>query len=83
MNEIVNIADIGALEDAKITDGDPPRIFHERDDPFETLSDRNFPRTFRLSKNLVADLIENIEPFVRAPSRLSTLDVTTKVSQGA
>jgi hypothetical protein len=52
------------------------REFFTRDALFETLSDRNF----RLLKNLVADVIENIEPFVRARSRTSALDVTTKVS---
>lgn len=37
MDDIVNIAAIGALEEAEIDNLAPRRLFHIRDNPFETL----------------------------------------------
>ncbi|KAJ8966138.1 hypothetical protein NQ317_017981 [Molorchus minor] len=57
----------------------PRRLFHLRDNPFETLSDTQFIRTYRLTKNMVVDLCQIVQPFVVAGSRRSALDLRTKV----
>lgn len=76
---IINEVAIGALEEAERRNDDPSRSFLAKDNPFETLSNWNFQRTFRLSKNLVRNLIETVEPFMEAATRGSALDILTKV----
>lgn len=45
------------------------------------LSDELFLKNFRLTKNLVRELIEVISPQLTAPSRISALSIETKVSK--
>jgi len=49
-------------------------------DPFDT-SDRLFIKNFRLTKDLVKYLIELLRPFIVSKSRLSAIDLDTKVSE--
>lgn len=51
----------------------------QRTDPFQ-LTDRKFLQIFRLSKNMVNDVVEMVSPFINPQSRASALSVTTKVS---
>lgn len=44
------------------------------------LSDSAFIKNYRLSKELVKDLIEELSPLISSQNRSSDLDVTTKVS---
>lgn len=69
---------LNELENAEIAaERNPRRIFHERD-PFE-LSNNKFIKIFRLSKNLVNEFIDDVEPFMQQPSRKSSLSIQRKV----
>ncbi|KAF2899394.1 hypothetical protein ILUMI_06781 [Ignelater luminosus] len=61
MDEIANILAIEALEEAKIRHAAPGKIFHKRDDPFETLPEQQFLRTYRLTKHLELDQSSGLE----------------------
>ncbi|KAK9711235.1 hypothetical protein QE152_g25549 [Popillia japonica] len=50
-------------------------------DAFE-LSDTQFIKNFRLTKELTRGLIESVSPFINPPSRISALTVETKVHSG-
>ncbi|KAJ8917020.1 hypothetical protein NQ315_012938 [Exocentrus adspersus] len=79
-DDLAHLAIIGALEEAEIDNLIPRRLFHVRDNPFETLNDAKFIKTFRLSKPMVLDLCNIVEPFIAAPSRTSSLDVLTALN---
>ena len=49
-------------------------------DPFDT-SDRLFIKNCRLTKDLVKYLIELLRPYIVSKSRLSAVDLNTKVSE--
>jgi len=49
-------------------------------DPFD-ISDRLFIKYFRLSKNLVRNLIELLRPHIVSKNRRSAIDLNTKVSE--
>lgn len=63
--DLINQAIIlNELEAAEIAaERNPRRIFYERD-PFE-LSDNKFRKIFRLSKNLVNEFIDDLQPFMQ------------------
>lgn len=73
MDDIINIAAIGALEEAEIDNLPPTRLFHVRDNPFESLSDSKFMKTYHLTKPMVSELRDIVEPFIAAASRKSAL----------
>jgi hypothetical protein len=52
---------------------------HNPQDPFLLLSDRQFIRMFRLSKNVCRWLIDFLEPYMRPQIRRRDLDVKTRV----
>lgn len=79
MDGIANLVAIAALEEIELGLEAPPRIFHVRDNPFETLSDNQFRRTYRLSKHLTQQLIDEVRPHMQGPTRSSALDAITKV----
>lgn len=78
--ENINLIALMNIEEAEILDNQPNRSFHVRDDPFESLSDINFIREYRLSKEAVQELINILEPLMNEGSRSSALDIKTKVS---
>lgn len=47
--------------------------------PFEELSERHFINMFRVSKVLCNYIIECVEPHMRPKSRLTDLDISTRV----
>lgn len=69
---------INALEEAELANAENSRQFHVRDNAFE-LSEKIFCKIFRLPKFLVYALIEAVQPHMTEPSRLSALDIPTKV----
>ncbi|KAK4872578.1 hypothetical protein RN001_014607, partial [Aquatica leii] len=71
---------IGVLQEVENNAERPPRRYHDRDDPFE-LSDKQFIRLFRLTKELTRFVIDLVGDYIPAPSRLSGLDVQTKISE--
>ncbi|XP_018572113.1 putative nuclease HARBI1 [Anoplophora glabripennis] len=74
----INLAAIAALEEAELLE-EGQRQFHDFVNPFDSLTDRQFIKLFRLNKNMTEDLIETLEPFITPPSRISSLNVTRKV----
>lgn len=78
-DEFLNLIAIMDVEEAEVLADQPRRIFHVRDDPFETLSDINFTREYRLTKNMVEELINILEPIMVAGTRTSALGVKEKV----
>lgn len=71
LNNIVEI-----VEDDVLT---PRTVLHPcRQDPFN-LSDRQFLKIYRLSKEAARELIHILEPHLTAPTRISAMDKATKV----
>lgn len=70
---------IDQLQDAELEHEREPRRRHTFESAF-LLSDENFVKNFRLTKNLARQVIEIVRPFVAAPSRRSAMTVETKVS---
>lgn len=66
------------VEDAEIQDNIGVNVL-QKNDPFQ-LSDDKFIKMFRLTKDLVRQLIDIVNPYVVAPTRASALTVDTKVS---
>lgn len=56
------------------------RMRFRRENPFEILSDCLFKKLFRLTKPLVRFLVDILDPFLEAPTRISALDKPTKVT---
>lgn len=77
--EIINLMALENMEQAERNNNMPPRIFHVRDNPFETSSESRFIKTYRLTTEMTNNLIDLLEPFLISPSRSSALDVQTKV----
>ncbi|KAJ8943560.1 hypothetical protein NQ314_009707 [Rhamnusium bicolor] len=48
-------------------------------DPFEVLSEQEFIKIFRMSKELCRFLVETLEPFMKPPRRATDLSRTTRV----
>ncbi|KAF2900444.1 hypothetical protein ILUMI_05739 [Ignelater luminosus] len=76
--EVVQFVAIDALGDIEEAANHPPRRFQQRKSAFD-LPDHRFVKMFRLTKSLVRELIETLQPFIVPPSRTSALDVETKV----
>lgn len=80
-DEQLNLMAIIDLEEAEIlVENQPNRIFHARDDPFVSLTDHEFIREYRLSKEMVEELINLLQPFMIAETRKSGLSIKVKVS---
>lgn len=77
-DELVRLAAIADIEIAEQNLVIDNHRFRTRENAFQ-LSDREFVRIFRLSKMLTNNLIEIVEPYIRPQSRVSALDITTKV----
>lgn len=61
----------------------PPRqitMVLERPNVFEEISDREFINTFRLSKNMARELINELAPYLPEARRKSALSAETRVS---
>lgn len=56
----------------------PQRVYNIRDDPFE-LNNTKFMKIFRLDKPTARQLIDVVKPYMLPQTRLSALDVVTKV----
>ncbi|KAF2890356.1 hypothetical protein ILUMI_15818 [Ignelater luminosus] len=76
--EVVQFVAIDVLGDIKEAANRPPRRFQRRESAFN-LPDHRFVKMFRLTKPLVRELIETLQPFIVPPNRTSALDVETKV----
>lgn len=81
LEEIAFLGAIGALEEAEINANHGRRVYDHRD-AFHDLSDNQFIKIYRLSKPLVSELIDLLEPHVVHPTRLSAMNVETKVIKG-
>lgn len=79
-DELMYLNAIAALEEAEMANAIPPRIFHQRDDPFAAMSDNKFIRTYRLTKQMASNLIDIVEPHLPQPLRSSALDASVKVN---
>lgn len=58
---------------------DIPRLYFQRQNPFEVLSDNNFIKHFRLNKESFMALLDELVPFLHPNQRRSGLDHQTKV----
>lgn len=70
------------LLDAEEQEERPIRKFYRRENPFD-LTDNKFIKLFRLSKDLVRNLIMLLTPFIQAPTRTSSLSVELKVKRNS
>lgn len=68
------------LGEAEMLQNQPNRLFHLRDDPFVSLSDHDYVREYRLTKEMVEELITTLQPIMIRESRKSALSVKVKVS---
>lgn len=75
----IYLAGIGALEEVEIENDIQRRVYTYKD-PFEVLTDEQFRMMYRLTKEIARDLIDELEPFITAPSRSSALTIPRKVS---
>lgn len=71
---------IDALEEAEMLANQGGRVHHPFLDPLEEYSDNQFKKLYRLTKPVTLQLIELLEPHLTAPSRVSGLSITRKVS---
>lgn len=69
MNEIINIAGLADVEEAEILAERGRRMYRVMD-PFEDLSGRQFTQIYRLSKPMVLNLTELLDPFMEASTRI-------------
>lgn len=67
------------LQDAEEQAEIPTRRFKKRESAFE-LSDAQFRKCFRVSKELAREIIETISPYIQQATRSSALDISTKVN---
>ncbi|KAJ8913077.1 hypothetical protein NQ315_006578 [Exocentrus adspersus] len=77
MEELIGIQGIQNVEIAEILNnrqGNRRANLNRRQDPFEILNE-----LFRLSKQLVRDLLQILDPYIQGPSRDSALDKQAKV----
>ncbi|KAJ8913365.1 hypothetical protein NQ315_008755 [Exocentrus adspersus] len=82
MEELIGIQGIQNVEIAEILNnrqGNRRANLNRRQDPFEILNERMFIKVFRLSKQLVRDLLQILDPYIQGPSRDSALDKQAKV----
>lgn len=56
------------------------RRFYLKENPFER-SERCFIKNFRLTKDLVREVVDLVTPYVQPPSRRSALSIESKVSK--
>lgn len=71
--DIINLGNLGALaalEEAE-QQAEVIKTFHNYDNPFVDLSDSIFKRTYRLRKDMVAELINTLRPHMVTHSRTS------------
>lgn len=79
MNDQINLAAIAALEDAEFQAQGRRRVYHYND-PLEELTENQFVNIYRLTPDIMRDLIQQLEPFIMEPTRLSSLSVSRKVN---
>ncbi|KAK5648023.1 hypothetical protein RI129_002915 [Pyrocoelia pectoralis] len=82
MEEVAVLEIIQNLEEAEERMNDPERDFWSfwtHTDPF-SIGDRKFIKYFRLSKQLVRNLILEISQYLTAPTRRSALSIEMKAS---
>ncbi|XP_024878548.1 putative nuclease HARBI1, partial [Temnothorax curvispinosus] len=75
---VINAPIMNALENVDIPER-RRRRFHIREDPFE-LSNKEFVQLFRLNKAAATKLIEIVEPHLAPQTRISAINLTTKVT---
>lgn len=74
LDDLIHLAAIDALEQAEVlAENDHGRQFHAYDNPFEDLSDDKFVKLYRLTKPMTEGLVDLVEPFIEAPTRVSDL----------
>lgn len=79
IEEIALIQGIHNIEEAQLDAELPPLNYNRRQDPF-LLPDRQFRRIFRLTKELVENIIILVTPYMVQPRRNSALSPQLKVS---
>lgn len=73
---------VNDVEDAEDQAAAVPRVQYPRQNPFEILSEDQFIRHFRLSKNVFEDLLGQLINLLQPPNRRrSALELRTKVSK--
>ena len=75
---LLNLAAAQSLEDAELDAEQLDRHFLPRGDPFE-LPDHQFVKLYRLTKDLVDNIIDRVRKF-HPQRRMAPIDVSTKVS---
>lgn len=78
MDEIVNLMFLENLEHEENQQN--IRIPRNPRSAFDNMSEEAFIKTFRLTKDLVNNLINILEPFIRPKRRPTDLDIRSKVS---
>lgn len=79
MDLINQVIVLNELEAAEINaERSPRRIFNERN-PFIELSDTQFIKLFRLTKNAANEFIDDVKPFMQPQSGKSSLSIQRKV----
>ncbi|XP_022182585.1 putative nuclease HARBI1 [Myzus persicae] len=73
LNGIVNMEIVNFIDDNE------PRRILKQEDPFVELSDRKFIGTYRLSKQLVEELIDTLTPYMNSPMTSSGITIKRKV----
>lgn len=83
MDELIAINQIEILEAAEEMEANPGRDFWSKwmkdQNPFQNLSEEQFIKLFRLSKNTTEELIEELDEFLPNPTRRSCIPKAIKV----
>lgn len=67
------------VEEAEQLDHQRPRRWRQHYEYAFDLSEEQFLKNYRLSKNLTRQVIELVTPLIQGPSRISAVNVETKV----
>lgn len=71
---------INNIEEAEVNANRPRRQFLRNADPLNALSDREFIKLFRLSKELATHLVEILDAFLTPSTRTSSLSKLNRVN---
>lgn len=84
MEEAILLHHLEVLEEVEMLENNPPRDFWSRwkdraGDPFINISDQHFIKLFRLSKEVVLELLADLEAILEPPSRVSAIPLEMKL----
>ncbi|KAG5894388.1 hypothetical protein JTB14_031852 [Gonioctena quinquepunctata] len=77
-DELAIMEIMGAVEEAEIHANHDRRVYKPQD-PLNELSNQNFGKLYRLTKNTTDYLINLLEPHLQAPTRVSAMSIERKV----